>query len=81
MTRSLDAIFREQRITGLEFAVRLRDNEIGRKVLAEIDGSSSTAMPERGRSGSTIRKQVAEYERSNPEPAAARQCCSMQSIR
>jgi hypothetical protein len=39
-TRSLDVIFRVQRITGLEFEVRLRDTEIGRKVLAEIDGRS-----------------------------------------
>jgi hypothetical protein len=39
-TRSLDVIFRVQRITGLEFEMRLRDNEIGRKVLAEIDGRS-----------------------------------------
>ncbi len=39
-TRSLDVLFRVERITGLEFEVRLRDNEIGRKVLAEIDGRS-----------------------------------------
>ena len=39
-TRSLDVILHVERITGLEFEVRLRDNEIGRKVLAEIDGRS-----------------------------------------
>jgi hypothetical protein len=39
-TRSLDVIFRVQRLTGLEFEVRLRDNEIGRQVLAETDGRS-----------------------------------------
>jgi hypothetical protein len=39
-TRSLDVIFRVKQITGLEFEVRLRDNDIGRKVLAEIAGRS-----------------------------------------
>jgi hypothetical protein len=38
--RSLDVILHVEPITGLEFEVRLRDNEIGRKVLAEIDGRS-----------------------------------------
>ena len=36
----LDLLFRMDRITGLEFEARLRDTELGRKVLAEIDGRS-----------------------------------------
>lgn len=39
-TRSLDVMLRVDRITGLEFDVRVRDTEIGRKVLAEIEGRS-----------------------------------------
>lgn len=39
-SRDLDLLFRMDRITGLEFEARLRDTELGRKVLAEIDGRS-----------------------------------------
>ncbi len=43
-TRSLDLLFRVDRTTGLEFEVRLRDDEIGRKVLADIDGGRSLGV-------------------------------------
>jgi hypothetical protein len=36
----LDLLFRVDGITGLEFEARLRDTELSRKVLAEIDGRS-----------------------------------------
>lgn len=39
-TRSLDVMLRVNRITGLEFDVRVRDTAVGRKVLAEIEGRS-----------------------------------------
>ena len=39
-TRDLDLLFRVDRIVGLEFEARLRDTELGRKVLAEIEGRS-----------------------------------------
>jgi len=39
-SRDLDLLFRMDHITGLEFEARLRDTELGRKVLAEIDGRS-----------------------------------------
>jgi hypothetical protein len=39
-SRDLDLLFRIDRSVGLEFEARLRDTELGRKVLAEIDGRS-----------------------------------------
>ncbi len=39
-TDTLDLVFRMDRTCGLEFEARLRDTELGRKVLDEIDGRS-----------------------------------------